>query len=240
MKLGKWIGLGLGWSLMPPLGAIIGFFVGSYFDSQSADPQIEKKGRSTQRGDFMMSLMVLIAAVMKADGKIVKSELNYVQTYLKNNFGIAAAQEGSVLLRDLVKQDLQIRDVCMQIGRRLDYSSRLQMLHFLFGLAAADGEYHQAEVRVIEDIASFMGVRNTDFTSIKSMFVKDTNNAYRILGVDKNDTLDDIKRVYRKMAKENHPDKVAYLGDDIRKKAEEKFQKINDAYEQIKKERGIN
>jgi DnaJ like chaperone protein len=239
MKLGKWIGVGLGWSVFGPIGGILGFFVGTFFDEQDFGKVENETTTKTQRGDFIMSMLVLFAAVMKADGRVVKAELTFVQNYLRQNFGREAAQESSIMLRDLLKQEVPLFDVCKQIGRRLDYSSQLQMIHFLFGLAAADGAFHPSEIQVIERIARYMGIREKDFGSIKAMFVKDSDTAYKILGIDKNATLDDIKRAYRQKAKENHPDKVAYLGEDIRKKAEEKFAKINEAYEQIRKERGI-
>ena len=84
-----------------------------------------------------------------------------------------------------------------------------------------------------------MAVRASDFNSIKSMFYSDTHIAYSILGLQPNATNDEIKKAYRKMAVEYHPDKVSYLGEDIQNSAKEKFQKINEAYESLKKERGF-
>jgi DnaJ like chaperone protein len=237
-KFGKWIGGVLGWSLLGPLGGILGFLMGSIIDEQSFDvDRINQNRTRTHRGDFNMSLLVLIAAVMRADGKVMKSELRYVQQFLSTNFGVSAAHEASVLLRDLIKQDVPVVDVCQQIARRLDYSSRLQMLHFLYGIAAADDNYHPSEVKVIEKIAYYLGISNADANSIKSMFVKDTTSAYKILGLEPNATNEQIKKAYRDMAKKYHPDKVGYLGDDVRKSAEEKFRKVKEAYEQIAKER---
>jgi len=238
-KFGKWIGGVLGWSLLGPLGGIVGFLMGSLIDEQGIG--LERSGERTQthRGDFNMSLLVLIAAVMRADGKVMKSELRYVQQFLSQNFGRAAASEASVLLRDLLKQHVPVEDVCRQIARRLDYSSRLQMLHFLYGLAAADKDFQQAELNVIDKIAYYLGLSNADANSVKSMFVKDTSADYEVLGISKDATAEEIKKAYRQMAKKYHPDKVAYLGEDIKKSAQEKFRRVKEAYDRVTAEKGI-
>ena len=241
MSFGKWIAGGLGWAVFGPVGGIIGFLVGSAFEGSTAT-KISGGKRivgSTTRGDFMVSLIVLTAAVMKADGVVKKGELDYVKQYFLRSFGAEASNDAIKMLRDILKKEIPVSDVARQIGQNLDNSSKLQLLHYLFGIAQADGFTHKKEVEIIQLISNYMGVNSRDFTSIKSMFYKDTNAAYSILGVDKNATNDEIKKAYRKMAVEYHPDKVAYLGTDVQKAAKEKFQKINEAYKSIKKERSI-
>ena len=79
---GKWIGGGLGWAFGGPIGGILGFMFGSMVDGMNRGTA-EYTG--TRTGDFSVSLMVLAAAVMKADGKVVKSELDYVKNFLKQH-----------------------------------------------------------------------------------------------------------------------------------------------------------
>ena len=236
-KFGKWIGAGLGWTFGGPLGAILGFALGSFIDA--ADVQVIKGDRKTTTGDFIASLLVLVASIMKADGKVLRSELDYVKKYFVQAFGNESALEAMQMLRDILKQNIPLRDVSIQIKQRMDYSSRLQLLHFLYGIANADGKIDPSEIQLIEQIAYYLGISSADSGSIKNMFVKSTDSSYIILGVNRNATNEEIKKAYRELAVKYHPDKVSYLGDDIKNKAKEKFQQINEAYETIKKERGM-
>lgn len=236
-RYGKWIGGGLGWAFGGPIGAILGFAMGSMFDGSSGSTQVY---RNSARGDFAMSLLVLAAAVMKADQKVVRSELDYVRNFFIRQFGEEEGTRFIQMLREILKQDINLVDVSTQVGHYMDYSSRLQILHFLFGIAASDGMVQPEEANVIETIAQNMGVTSSDFNSVKAMFITDTNWAYDVLEITKGATDDEVKKAYRELAKKHHPDKVAHLGEDVKKAATEKFQKINAAYNQVKAERGIN
>ena len=250
-KFGKWIGAGLGFAAGGgPLGAIIGFVIGSAFDASSGGktqnpynkthPYGNITGSSgNTTGAYAMSLLVLVAAVMKADGKTLKSELNYVKEFLVRNFGLESANEALGILKDLLQQDIPVIDVCHQISRNMDYSSRLQLMHFLFGIANADGELHELELKLIATIGVNLGISSADYDSIKSMFVKNNDAAYKILEIEPTASDDEVKKAYRTMAMKYHPDKVSYLGEEFQNAAKEKFQKVNEAYEEIKKARKI-
>jgi DnaJ like chaperone protein len=143
------------------------------------------------------------------------------------------------LFKDIIKQDYPLRDVCRQIVRSMDHSSRLELIHVLFGLSKADGHVHPDEVKVIHTLSRYLNINNNDFNSIQAMFFKDTLSDYKILGLDSSATDNEVKKTYRKMAAKYHPDKVAHLGEELKNLAEEKFKSLNDAYQNIKKERGI-
>lgn len=155
------------------------------------------------------------------------------------NFGTASAQEAVKLLRDILKQTIPVNEVCRQIQMNMNYSARLQLLHFLFGVALADGHVDEAERKVIERISSEMGIGNSDFESIQAMFVRNIDADYKILEIEPNASNDELKKAYRRMAMKYHPDKVSHLGNDFQKAAKDKFQKVSQAYENIKKERKI-
>jgi DnaJ like chaperone protein len=235
---GKWLGGGLGFAMGGPIGGLLGFLVGSMIDSTTVHTSTYSPG--TSQGDFGMSLLILVAAVMKADGKIVRSELDYVKQFFIRQFGQESAKQALLTLKDILKKDIPVKDVCLQIRGNMDYASRLQLLHLLFNISLADTVIHPSEIQIIEQISSYLGVGASDFLSIKNMFIPETDSSYKILEIERSATDEEVKKAYRKMAVKYHPDKVSHLGDDIRKSADEKFARVNEAYNKIKKERNIN
>lgn len=235
MKFGKWIGGSLGWVLGGPIGALVGFAIGSLVDTTT----IVKSGQRTTKGDFAVSFLVLVASVMKADGKVLKSELEYVKRYLTRSFGEEVSLQMLALLKDLLSKNIPVDEVGGQIKAQMDYASRLQLLHFLYGISQADGEIHRDELNTIERIAIGIGVTSKDRLSIKSMFVPDTDSAYKILEIEPNVSDEEVKKAYRKMAMKYHPDRVSHLGEEVQNGAKIKFQKVKEAYDNIKKERGF-
>lgn len=238
-KFGKWIGAGLGWTIGGPIGALVGFAFGTFIDVTNLE-KFENTHPDTTTGDFVVSLLVLIAAVMKADRRVMQSELNFVKTYLVKSFGEEEALEMLKILKDILKQDIPLQDVTTQIKQRMDYSSRLQLIHLVFGVALSDGSATTEEIFIIERIGADLGLSSSDVLSVKNMYIPSTDWAYKILEVEPGATEEEIKKAYRQLALKNHPDKVAYLGDEIRHKAQEKFKKISEAYDMVKKERGMN
>lgn len=233
---GKWIGGGLGWVFGGPIGVILGLALGSMFDGMNKG---KFTGQETPRGDFTMSLLVLSAVVMKADKRIVRSELDFVRNFFISQFGEEEGSRQILMLREILKQEINVQEVSRQVGQYMDYPVRLQLMHYLFGIAAADGNYHPDEVDMIETIAGFMGIYAADFASLKAMFVKSAGWAYDVLEITSSATNEEVKKAYREMAKKHHPDKVSTLGEDVKRAATEKFQKIGAAYEEIKKQRGL-
>lgn len=242
-KYGKWIGAGLGFAMGGPLGALFGLFLGSMFDNiQTLPLTSEEQGvpfPGSGRGDFMFSLTVLATSVMKADGDMMRSELNYVKEFLKHNFGIEATREAMGMIKELSSREIPVSEVCAQIRYHMDMPAKTQLLYFLFGIAKADGKVSDLEIRLLENISDQLGIGKTTFLSVRSMYYDDLESAYQILEITSTATNEEVKKAYRKMAIENHPDKVGHLGEDIRKAAEEKFTQINVAYEKIKKQRGM-
>ena len=239
----KLILTGLGWAFGGPLGGIIGYAIGSLFSGNR--PRVIRSevedtfGNTEEKRDFNVTLLVLSAAVMKADGNVKRSELDYVKRFFLQNFGQQRAENYIKMLREILEKDYNLYDVSQQVGRYMDYSSRLQLLHYLFGIADADGRISKEELGVINTISDYMGITNSDFQSVKAMFIKETDSAYKILGIEPSATDEEVKKAYREMAKKNHPDLVTNLGEEVRQAAEKKFQEINGAYESIKKQRGI-
>jgi len=237
IRYGKWVGGGLGWVFGGPIGAILGIALGSMLDGMNTGKYAYE---GSPRGDFAMSLLVLSAAIMNADKKVVRAELDFVRNFFVSQFGEVEGNRLVLMLREILKQDINVQEVSMQVGQYMNYPVKLQMLHYLFGIAAADGVYHPDEVDLIESVSGYMGISSADFISVKAMFVKNPGWAYDVLEITSGATDEEVKKAYREMAKKHHPDKMGDLGEDIKRAATEKFQKINAAYEEIKKQRGLN
>lgn len=244
MGFGKWIGGGLGWAFGGPIGALIGFAVGSLFDSSNVEVSSTgstSAGRTTE-GDFKLSLLVLMACIMKADGRVDKAELAVVKRFLVANFGEEGALEALQVLKNILQQDIDETQVAMQIGMHLNYSMKLEMMNLLFNIAYADGEVVTSELNVIQRIANIFRITQSDFDSVRAWYMKnvDADWAYKALEIEPSASNDEIKKAYRKMAMKHHPDKVHELGEDVKKSATEKFRAISEAYESLKKQRGMN
>ena len=231
---------GLGWVLGGPIGGILGYAWASMSDSGSIKGYKKNiSNPNTQPGDFIVSLMVLFAKVMKADNKLLRSELNYIKDFLNKELKSSDVQYFMILFKDILKQDYPLKDVCRQIQRSMDHPSRIELIHILFGLAFADKRIDDKEIKVIHTIAGYLNINSKDYESIKAMFIKDNTYAYKILEIDPSCNDDEVKKGYRKMANKYHPDKVSHLGVDLQHIAEEKFKAVNNAYQTIKKERKI-
>ena len=229
--MNKWLWGGLGWAIGGPIGAIMGYALGSITSHQTYT--------QTRGGDFGAAMLVLFAAVMKADNELKKTELEFVKRFFIENFGTSYTKQRMELFKKILKQDIDIKSVCNQIKIHMDINSKLQLIHVMFGLSKADNNIHKNELSTISNIARLIGLNEKDFNSIKAMFIENTESAYKILGLDSKSNDSEIKLAYRKMAAKFHPDKVAHLGEEFTKVAEEKFKAINDAYQKIKKERNL-
>ena len=236
---------GLGWAVGGPVGAIIGVVAASLLGGgvrrleQTRYETVNQ--RTAAQNDFKVAMLVLMAAVMKADGSVVKSELNVVKSYLLKHYGEDEALDALRMLRELLKQNIDYRAVAGQVRMNVTYSARLQLLHVLFSIAMSDGQMPEREMAVVKAIADAMGVYDSDFRSIMAMFSVSRNEdwAYEVLEIKKEATDDEVKKAYRRMAMKYHPDKLAGMGEDIKQQSTEKFRKINEAYEHIKSVRGM-
>ena len=243
----KIIAGGLGWTLGGPIGAIIGVVFASLFDSDKSFEyqRVEDAGRThkSNRGgnDFQVVLLVLMSAVVKADGRVVKEELSVVKRFLIQNYGEEGAREAWQILNQLLKQNIDVAEVATQCGSNLNYSVRLQLLNMLFSVAAGDGEVVDAEVAVINTIARYMRISDADLASIAAMFIKRSNPdwAYQVLELSSDCSNEEIKKAYRRMAMKYHPDKVNSLGEEVKQSATEKFRKVKEAYDYLKQQRGF-
>ena len=237
MGLGKWIAGALGWALLGPIGGILGYYFASRAEKAAEANDVQQRIQG-QRNSFLMSLLVLSAAVIKADGKTTSQELSTLRSFFARNFGPQAGNEAEEIVKNILSKDFNLYEVCRQVRSCMDYSQRLQLFHYLVSLGACDG-LHQREIDILETIATYIGLSKSETDSIFAQFKPSNDSNYKILEISPDATNDEVKKAYRKMAVKYHPDKVATLGEDVQKAAEEKFKAISQAYEAICKERGI-
>lgn len=236
----RWLGALLGFIFFRFLGAIIGYIFGSILENLGKNTRVYTSSQSNRvtPADFELNLLSLASLVIKADGKVSQQEMQFVQTYFVQAYGKDRANATFKTFNEVVKKrEVSAKNVCDYLRMRTRYESRLQIIHFLFNIAQADGHVSELEVHKIKEISGLLAVGFRDFESIKAMFFKNPDSAFKILEIEKTATVPEIKAAYRKMAKKYHPDKLQHMDEAYRKGAEDKFRKVQEAYEQIQKER---
>ncbi len=238
--LKRFLGAGLGWAFGGPIGGILGWWLAGKIGNQSNQQNFFSRNQNSQStsSDFMVATLILASEVIKADNRVVKSEIDFVKSFLLKYFPASSVQEMMLFLKEIQNRSYSLGEVCEQINGNMNLEEKIHILHFLFSISKSDNEVHPQELKVIEDIARYLNIPPNVIQSIKAMYGQsDTTSAYAILGVKQADDIETIKKRFRDLSFKYHPDRVAHLGEEIRKNAEEKFKTISDAYEKIRKER---
>ncbi len=253
-KFENWLKEGVGRAKEGPIGSIFdsamnkvvgGFKYVQNYAKDHADNVI--RNYTVQKNEFELCLLILAAEVMRAKGKPFQEEKAYVREFYLRNFDEEHIESRMKLLEIILEKEFSVRKVCLQIKKIKSHATRLQLVHFMFKIAEADGKIVQDEINVIQLIAGHLGISTKDFKSIRAMFMGgkvlasvDMEHYYTILEIDSKVSDDEVKKAYRRMAKKYHPDRVSQLGEEVQKAAKDKFQKLQQAYEMVKKERGLS
>lgn len=260
MVLFRIVGAALGAIGIGPIGTFLGYILGKSLDecfekndadTESDAPQYAYNNNvrhDLERNSFMAVLLTGITYVIRADGKVMHSEMQCLRSFLRQNFGEAAVAEGEAIVLRLIERQKQdpytfrneVLACCQQLRKMLDSSQIDILLNFYVAIAKADNQVPQSEVDAIRELATALGFSNEYVDQLMGLGGKTLDDAYKVLGVSSSASDAEVKRAYRKLVIENHPDRVATLGDDIRRAAERKLQQINDAKEKIWAARGMN
>ncbi|GAX61687.1 heat shock protein [Candidatus Scalindua japonica] len=238
---GKAIGAGLGFLFGGPFGAILGTMTGDFFDKSLKQTPIGMPSSNQEKSlNFITHLVGILVSIAKADGRVSTQEINVIERAFVS-FGFQG--EDLSFIRNLINQtsrvDLDLRAVSYEFKQYSSYEERLSLLRIVYLVAFADKVLHPNEERMINDIISFVEINADDAFEIRAEFCSDNDKHYRILNVTRNSSMEDIKKSYRHLSKQYHPDRVSHLGDEFTRLASDKFQIINNAYEEIKKEKGF-
>lgn len=235
-----WLGGGLGWALGGPLGALLGAAVGNALSDFWVQDERGAAVPSSER-DFHASLLVLASMVIKADGRVDERELSFVREQFRQWFGVDRANEAFRFFKQVVQEQPALTTVCSEVRRHMSLQGRIQIVGFLFALAYADGELQASERQVIARIAQYLGLSSADFSRQELLHrpAEKRRDPYEVLGLTPAASDSDLKSAYRKLVKKYHPDALQGMGDDVVKQAEATFRQIQEAYEELCRQRGI-
>ena len=234
----------MGWMIGGPFAGILGFAIGSFFDTdffEEARHELRESFTRTPESEFRLSLLILSAVVIKSDGASSQADLNFVRNFFQKKFGLRKANESMSHFNRINRNVVYVEDVCMRLRGLIDYSSRLHLIEYLFHVAQADGYVNENEIQTIKKISNLFGLHYTEFNSIYGRFFKPRPviTPYQVLGVLRTDSVTVIKKAYRRLTLKYHPDKVAHQSAGMQKESREKYQRIVEAYEMILSERGL-
>jgi len=235
MRYEKWLGGGIGWILTGnPLGALMGFFAGGLVELGD-----KKKGQApTGISELETNLIVLASYLIRIDGKVTLEEISFTQSFLNTYFDEKLSAERTKVLNHCLQNEYDLNVVCDRLRMYAPQSTRVQVIHFLFDLAASDGELNERENYLIFRLAGYLNVNDIDFKRIKAEHELQQVSIYDLLEIRRDASLAEIRNAYRRLVLKYHPDRNHHLSERARKELATKFQRIKEAYEKIKIERG--
>jgi len=258
---GKLLGALIG-SIAGPLGTVLGGFIGHFFDKASEERHSLGPGTaprfaaaapgwrpapdpvSQAQINFLTCLIGLSITVAEADGRVKASHVEALKGFFRQNFAFPAVDQETIqrLIDEMyVNRDrIDVQGLCAYFAAVSTLEGRVLLLRLLFQIARADHEgVSRTEEALILRMTLMLGLGDQVFRQVRAEFVKESGRAWEILGLDRDAGIDEVKSAYRQLSMQNHPDKVANLGPEFVRVAEEKFKAIQEAYEEIRREKGF-
>jgi DnaJ like chaperone protein len=243
--MGKIIGGSVGFMLAGPLGAVAGVALGAIYDAGTGSSRVRLNSGEEAHLTYFVAAFSMLAKLAKADGVVSREEIAVVSRFMKENLGLDS--EGEKLAIRIFNQAKtspdRFEDYAVQFYSI--FSARreiiISMFDILMAVASADGVIHPNEERMLNSAARIFHINSGQYGRIKESRQGGVDRYYAILGCSRSDTNETIKKRYRRLATEFHPDKIIAKGlpEEFITFAKSKFQEIQEAYEKVKEERGL-
>jgi len=254
---GKMVGGTIGFAIGGPIGAIAGAAFGHTFVDKkeqaylSSRPGIKMDSRETLSSNeqaqlvFFTAAFSMLAKICKVDGQITDKEINAVNLFMKQDLqlDLNSQQTAQNIFRQAVNSNESFDAFAMQFYSIFRTQPNIieLMIDVLLRVSSADGAISNDEEKMLLSATRIFNYSNSDYERLKSKYVKTTNKFYAILKCDENSSNEEIKKQYRKLVNEYHPDKIESKGlpEEFIKFANDKFKEIQEAYDTVKQERGL-
>ncbi len=251
--LGKMIGGTIGFALGGPLGAVAGAAFGHTFVDKkeqaylSSRPGMQNTLSSNEEAQlvFFTAAFSMLAKITKADGQVTENEISTIERFMKHDLQLDVNGQQTAI--NIFRQAVDSSEKFDAFASQFYSVFRMQrqiidlMMDILLRVSASDGQISVEEEQMLQTAARIFNYSDTDYSRMKSRYVKQNNKYYSVLKCDENASNEEIKKQYRKLVTEYHPDKIQAKGlpEEFIKLANDKFKEIQEAYDSIKKERGI-
>ena len=258
---GKLIGALIG-SLAGPLGTLFGGLIGHIFDRAAEDQRFlgaaSRARISAEQGawernadpvshaqvNFLTCLIGLSISVADAGGKMKASHIDAMKEFFRQNFSFPSVDQDVIqrLVNEMYRnrERIDVQGLSAYYAAVSSLEGRVLLLRLLFQIARAEAQgISRTEEELIRRIALLLGLGDQIFRQVRAEFLRETGRAWKILGLSPDADVEMIKSAYRQLSLQNHPDKVANLGAEFVRVAEERFKAIQEAYEEVRRERGF-
>ncbi|MCW8126542.1 co-chaperone DjlA [Microbulbifer halophilus] len=247
--LGAGIGAGIGMMFGGPIGAALGAWIGSSFSSglQRVTGAAGQLNRDGAQAVFIVTLFSMLAKMAKADGKVSKAEVRFIEDFMRNNLRLSAEdrKQAIKIFENAKTDEYSIYDYAQQYRQLVRNRAMREMVYrVLFAVAYADGELHASEEEILRRIPEYLGLHASVFAAMQGEFDRaaapgsssaSLEQHYAILECTPDTSDRDLKLAYRRKAAEFHPDKIASKGlpEEFMRHAEDQMKSITVAYDTI-------
>jgi DnaJ like chaperone protein len=190
---------------------------------------------------FARHVCALLMEVARADGEVVRDEVRVAREYFEHElkYGPEALDLVRRHLKEFLHRPPSLDEAAATCREEMPRAERLLLLDVLYQLALADGPLQRAEQEALRQVARGLGFEEDTVRSVAARHLGDGEAHYTRLGLAPEASDAEVKRAFRQLAAAHHPDKVAHLGPGAVEQANRRFREIRDAYEEIRRLRGL-